>query len=110
MKNPERVDLLPPIDDADELTVISSDPKTGREYDARVREMNSIYASNSVSFEKGEKIGIEKGEKIGAEKERAKAYQEKIEGAKNALRMGLSVEQAALITGLSIDEIKKIGE
>ena len=56
---------------------------------------------------------FEKGEKIGAEKERAKAEAEKkelkIETAKNLLKMGLSVEQISQATGLSIEELQKLG-
>ena len=120
---------IPEIKEAmDELTHMSADPETRAEYDARVREMNRIYAGQTVKYkeglEKGEKIGeargIEKGkaegEKIGLEKgraeERAKAEAEKkaekIESARKALAIGLTLDQVANITGLSVDEIEKL--
>ena len=52
----------------------------------------------------GEKIGIEKGRA----EERAKAEAEKKESARKALAIGLTVEQVASITGLSIEEIDKL--
>ena len=50
----------------------------------------------------------EKGEKIGAEKERKKAKAEKIESAKTALSMGLTVDQVAKITGLFKEDVEKL--
>ena len=47
--------------------------------------------------EEGEKIGIEKGEKNA-----------KVEAAKNFLAMGLSIEQVAKGTGLSVKDIEKL--
>ena len=104
----------------DELTHMSADPETRAEYDARVREMNRIYAGQTVKYkeglEEGEKIGIEKGkaegEKIGAQKERAKAEAEKkaekIESAKKMLQDGLSVEVVSKYSGLSFEEVEKL--
>ena len=59
------------------------------------------------------------GEQLGAEKERAKAERrekevlekakaEKIESAKTALSMGLTVDQVAKITGLPVTEVRKL--
>ena len=85
-----------------------TNPKTRAEYDARVREMNRIYAGQTVKYreglEEGEKIGIEKGRA----EERAKAEAEKIESAKKALAIGLTVNQVASITGLSVEKIEKL--
>ena len=108
---------IPEVKEAmDELTHMSADPETRAEYDARVREMNRIYAGQTVKYkeglEEGEKIGIEKGEKIGIEKgkaeERAKAKAEKIESARKMLQDGLSVDVVSKYSGLSADEIEKL--
>ena len=52
----------------------------------------------------GELIGFEKGQA----EERAKAYAEKISTIKNLLQIGLSAEQIAAATGVSITEIESI--
>ena len=49
----------------------------------------------------GEKLGEERGISIGLS-------QAKIETAKNALTMNLSIEQVATLTGLSVEEIEKL--
>lgn len=81
----------------DELTYMSADPETRAEYDARIREMNRIYASQTVKYKEGLAKGREEGE-------RRKA----IETARNLLKMGLSAEQISQATGLSLDEIKEL--
>ena len=68
---------IPEIKEAmDELTHMSADPETRAEYDARVREMNRIYAGQTVKY----KEGLEKGRA----EERAKAEAEKKELAEKA--------------------------
>ena len=63
----------------------------------------------ATAHDKGEKIGIEKGEKIGIEKGKAEGEKKaKIETARNALALGLPIDQASKISGLSIEEIKAI--
>lgn len=98
---------IPEVKEAmDELTHISADPETRAEYDARVREMNRIYAGQTVKY----KEGLEEGEKIGAQKERAKAEAEKkaekIESARKMLSKGLEIQDIADFTGLSLAEIE----
>ena len=88
----------------DELTHMSADPETRAEYDARVREMNRIYAGQTVKY----KEGLEEGEKIGIEKGRAKAKAEKIESAKKMLSKGLEIPDIADFTGLSPAEIESL--
>ena len=108
---------IPEVKEAmDELTHMSADPETRAEYDARVREMNRIYAGQTVKYkeglEEGEKIGIEKGKAEGLEEgraeERAKAKAEKIESAKKMLQDGLSIDVVSKYSGLSLDEIEKL--
>ena len=85
----------------DELQYMSADPQTRAEYDARVKQLNDIRAAQSVKYNEGlaegEKIGIEKGEKIA-----------KVESAKRFLAMGLSLEQIAQGTGLSIEDVSNL--
>lgn len=92
---------IPEVKEAMEtLTVMSADPVTRAEYNARITELNDIYAGQSAKYEEG----LEKGK----EEERAKAHREKIETAKRFLAMGLSIEQVVLGTGLSIDEVRSL--
>ena len=46
----------------DELTHMSADPETRAEYDARVREINRIYAEQTVKCKEGlrKSVAIEK--------------------------------------------------
>ena len=84
----------------DELTQMSADPETRAAYDARVREMNRIYAGQNLRY----KEGIEKGRA----EERAKAEAEKIVIAKNLLMIGLSAEQVSQSTGISVERIEAL--
>ena len=88
---------IPEVKEAmEELTYMSADKETRAEYDARMRELNRIHAALSVKYDEGRA------------EERAKAEQEKFKSAKTALEMGLSPEQVSKITGLSIEEIRKL--
>ena len=75
---------------------------------------SAIADAKTEGIEEGEKIGIEKGEKIGIEKgkaeERAKAHAAKIETAKRMLKRGLSIEDVADFSGLSIDEVSNLAQ
>ena len=51
---------------------------------------------------------LEKGKKLEREKAEKEKKAEKIETARNFLKMGLSVEQVAHGTGLSIEEVNEI--
>ena len=67
-----------------------------------------IVEGEKIGIEKGEKIGIEKGEKIGEARAQAKADEEKREMARGMLSAGLNFEQVSKISGLSVDELKKL--
>ena len=84
----------------DALTYMSANPDVRAAYQARIREMNRIRAGQAIKY----KEGLAEGEK----REREKAKAEKIETARNFLKMGLSVEQVAQGTGLSIEEVNKL--
>ena len=84
----------------DELTQMSADPETRAAYDARVREMNRIYAGQNLRY----KEGLEKGRA----EERAKAEAEKKESARKMLSKDLAIQDIADFTGLSIEEIEAL--
>ena len=66
-----------------------------RQYMTWEQEMKHL---SRVAFDEGKAEGLSMGLERGAR-------QKAIENAKNALSMGLSVEQVSKITGLSVDEI-----
>ncbi|MBR1734224.1 MAG: hypothetical protein IJ730_02065, partial [Alphaproteobacteria bacterium] len=83
----------------------SMDKQTRAEYATRVKEMNRIYATERAGFKKGKA----EGEKIGIEKGKAEGANEKaVEVAKKMLRKGIDVDDIADISGLSVEEIKKL--
>ena len=60
-------------------------------------------------FSAGEEYGIAIGEKLGEKRGISLgAYRKAVETAKKFLSMGLSVEQVANGTGLSVEEIEKL--
>lgn len=88
---PEEFLKIPEVKEAmDELSVLSMDKATRAEYEARIKELNDFYAGKTTSY----KEGMEKG-----------AHEKAIETAKRLLKMGLSMEQIAQATDLSIKEI-----
>ena len=66
---------------------------------------SSLDAMKKAGIEEGMKKGLEKGIKKGLEKGRA---EEKLNIVKNALRAGIPIEQIALISGLTEEEIKQV--
>jgi len=92
----------------DTLKEISADKDEREIYYLRQHTEFGYLSEKNVAVQKAKA----EGEQLGAEKERAKAEKEKkaekIESAKRALSMGLSVEQVSKITGLSLDEVRKL--
>ena len=84
----------------DELTYMSSDPETRAVYDARLKELNDIYAGQTVKY----KEGLE----AGRAEERAKSHSGKIETAKKMLSKGLDISDICEFTGLSVKEIQSL--
>ena len=117
---PEFLEISEVKEAMDELTLMSMDKQTRAEYDARVREMNRIYASKKTGFKKGrekgiaegEKIGIEKGkaegEKIGEARAQAKADEEKRENAKKLLTAGVDIKIVSDSLGISLEDLKNL--
>jgi len=71
-------------------------------------EASMIFSSYGVGKLDGVKQGIKQGIEQGIEQEKAES-QKKIEKiAKNSLAKGIDIETIALITGLSVEEIKRL--
>jgi predicted transposase/invertase (TIGR01784 family) len=107
LKNPLNDDIqdVPEVKEAlDTLKEISADKDEREIYYLRQHTEFGYISEKNVAVQKAKA----EGEQLGAEKERRKAKAEKIESAKMALSMGLSVEQVSKITGLSIEEVKKL--
>ncbi len=107
LKNPLNDDIqdVPEVKEAlDTLKEISADKDEREIYYLRQHTEFGYISEKNVAVQKAKA----EGEQLGAEKERAKAKMEKIESAKRALFMGLSVEQVSKITGLSLDEVRKL--
>jgi predicted transposase/invertase (TIGR01784 family) len=85
----EKLDIM--YLDSEEREIYENDLKAMRDYKAELKT--------------AERKGIEKGREEGMEKGMEKG---KIEVAKSFLRMGLSIEQIAAGTGLTVEEIRKL--
>ncbi|MDO5557609.1 MAG: ATPase, partial [Clostridia bacterium] len=81
------------------------DPKVRAEYEARQEALRMEASIKQYGYEQGEKAGIKRGrqegEKFGIEKE-------KIQIAKKMKENKMDLKQISEITGLSIEEIKKL--
>ena len=84
------------------ITELKENRETRRKY---MTYTTRIAEAKSEAREEGIKYGIAIGEKAGEERGRNEA---KLETAKNALTMNLSIEQVATLTGLSPEEIEKL--
>ena len=85
------------------LTEIGDLRKLSREelelYDEDIKNMRDIYATRKFDEKKGMEIGMAKG-----------MEKEKLATARRLLSMGLSDEQVATATELSLEEIQKLKE
>ena len=68
-------------------------------YDEDIKNMRDIYATRKFDEKRGMEIGMEKG-----------MEKEKLATARRLLSMGLSDEQVATATELSLEEIQKLKE
>jgi predicted transposase/invertase (TIGR01784 family) len=103
LKNPLNDDIqdVPEVKEAlDTLKEISADKDEREIYYLRQHTEFGYISEKNVAVAQA----LEKGKKL----EREKAQAEKIETARNFLKMGLSVEQVAQGTGLSIEEVNKL--
>ena len=92
-------------------------PKQRAQYEAEWKMYNDYYNTLDFAVEKGMKKGMEKGLQEGLQKGLQKGKAEgKAEGrqeekhsiALNLKKLGVSIEQIAFATGLSIEEIEKL--
>jgi predicted transposase/invertase (TIGR01784 family) len=72
-------------------------------------EIKGLSKGEAIGLEKGEAIGLEKGEAIGLEKGETIGVQKKAEEvALKAIEMGMTIEEASILSGLSPDRIAAI--
>ena len=92
-------------------------PKQRAQYEAEWKMYNDYYNTLDFAVEKGMKKGMEKGLQEGLQEGLQKGKAEgKAEGrqeekhsiALNLKKLGVSIEQIAFATGLSIEEIEKL--
>ena len=80
-------------------------------YDEDIKNMRDIYATRKFDEKRGMEIGMAKGMEKGMEIGMAKGMEkEKIATAHRLLSIGLSDEQVATATELSLEEIQKLKE
>ena len=80
-------------------------------YDEDIKNMRDIYATRKFEEKRGMEKGMEIGMAKGMEKGIAKGMEkEKLATAHRLLSMGLSDEQVATATELSLEEIQKLKE
>ena len=108
--NEEEMEMLaqtnPEIEKAyDALQDLSNDEVMRHEAQQREMYLQNELAINEENYERGKQEGKEQGIKEGKEQG---IKEEKIGIAKNLLNINLPLEQIAIATGLSIDEIKSL--
>ena len=74
-------------------------------YDMHMVAKEAAKKAAKEAFDDGFSAGEERGISIGLSQG---VQQAKLETAKNALTMNLPVEQVAILTGLSVEEIEKL--
>ena len=82
-----------------------------KEYEESLKAYRDVKNSIDTALEKGREEGMAKGMEKGLEKGREEGMEkEKISTARRLLSMGLSDEQVATATELSLEEIQKLKE
>ena len=76
-------------------------PKQRAQYEAEWKMYNDYYNTLDFAVEKGMKKGLQKGKAEGRQEEKHSI-------ALNLKKLGVSIEQIAFATGLSIEEIEKL--
>ncbi len=101
----------------EKLEEISNDPKMQRIADWKekyILEMNTTKTDGyNEGLEQGQKLGLEQGQKLGLEQgqkigEKLGEINKEKEIAKKLKQKNVALEEIAEITGLSIDEIKRL--
>ena len=84
-------------------------PKQRAQYEAEWKMYNDYYNTLDFAVEKGMKKGMEEGLQKGKAEGKAEGRQEEKHSiALNLKKLGVSIEQIAFATGLSIEEIEKL--
>ena len=84
-------------------------PKQRAQYEAKWKMYNDYYNTLDFAVEKGMKKGMEEGLQEGKAEGKAEGRQEEKHSiALNLKKLGVSIEQIAFATGLSIEEIEKL--
>ncbi|GHU15857.1 hypothetical protein FACS189449_13630 [Alphaproteobacteria bacterium] len=112
IKNPELipedfVKKVPEVHEAlEELKVLSADEDFRAEYNAHIKAQNNMISRETNAEARGKAEGIAIGKEKGKAEGKAEGIAEKAkETALNALAIGLTTEQIAGLTGLTVDEI-----
>ena len=97
----------------EKIDVLSLNPVERKLYESRMKLKSDIATISEVQFKSGLELGflegIEQGEARGlAEGEARGSRQAKLETAKNLLHFGLSRENIAQATGLSLAEVEAL--
>ena len=88
------------INTAIERDVVNTAKEEGEQLGLKKGEQLGLKKGEQLGLQKGEQLGLKKGEQLGLQKG-------KLETARNLLNI-LPIEQIAQVTGLSVDDIKKI--
>ena len=89
----------------EKIDVLSLTPKERKLYESRMKLKSDIATISEVQF----KSGLERGKAIGLAEGEARGSRKKaVETAKNLLQLGLSQENIAQATGLTVEEVQSI--
>ncbi|MBP3041344.1 PD-(D/E)XK nuclease family transposase [Bacillaceae bacterium Marseille-Q3522] len=83
------------------LNILRHDPKAREQYESWAKLLSDHVSALDTAERKGEKRGEKRGEERGIEKG-------KLEVAASLLKSGMSYEQIAEITGITVEKIKKM--
>ena len=90
----------------EQIDVLTLSPVERKLYESRMKLKSDIATISEVQFS----AGLERGKSLGlAEGEARGSRQTRLETAKNLLQFGLSIENIAAATGLSVQEVKTMG-
>ena len=85
----------------EKIDVLSLSPEERKLYESRMKLKSDIATISEVQFKAGAKWGLAEGKSLGS-------CQAKIETARNLRAMGLSIENIAQATGLTVQEVETI--
>ena len=97
----------------EKVNVLSLSPVERKLYESRMKLKSDIAtiseAQYSAGVEQGKSLGLAEGKSIGlAEGEARGSRQKALETARNLLVIGLSIENIAKVTGLTVQEVEKL--